>query len=78
MSGEATVRHVELFIRRKMELSPTCQVSLPGLQLMRSQSDMTMVLIPIVALNRLGSRTAKELCAHLHYSVGMYRCISKN
>lgn len=26
MSGEATVRHVELFIRRKMELSPTCQV----------------------------------------------------
>uniref|UniRef100_A0A4W5RDH6 Polycomb group ring finger 6 n=1 Tax=Hucho hucho TaxID=62062 RepID=A0A4W5RDH6_9TELE len=27
VSGEATVRHVELFIRRKMELSPTCQVS---------------------------------------------------
>lgn len=27
MSGEATVRHVELFIRRKMELSPGCQVS---------------------------------------------------
>ncbi|XP_069581601.1 polycomb group RING finger protein 6 [Brachyistius frenatus] len=26
VSGEATVRHVELFIRRKMELSPTCQV----------------------------------------------------
>ncbi|XP_068583528.1 polycomb group RING finger protein 6 isoform X2 [Cebidichthys violaceus] len=26
VSGEATVRHVELFIRRKMELSATCQV----------------------------------------------------
>uniref|UniRef100_A0A1A8DJ50 Polycomb group RING finger protein 6 n=1 Tax=Nothobranchius kadleci TaxID=1051664 RepID=A0A1A8DJ50_NOTKA len=26
VSGEATVRHVELFIRRKMELSPLCQV----------------------------------------------------
>ncbi|KAL0964379.1 hypothetical protein UPYG_G00323020 [Umbra pygmaea] len=26
VSGEATVRHVELFIRRKMELSPACQV----------------------------------------------------
>lgn len=26
VSGEATVRHVELFIRRKMELSPSCQV----------------------------------------------------
>ncbi|KAM3605732.1 uncharacterized protein V6R79_003796 [Siganus canaliculatus] len=26
VSGEATVRHVELFIRKKMELSPTCQV----------------------------------------------------
>ncbi|XP_026212679.1 polycomb group RING finger protein 6 isoform X1 [Anabas testudineus] len=26
VSGEATIRHVELFIRRKMELSPTCQV----------------------------------------------------
>ncbi|XP_067092700.1 polycomb group RING finger protein 6 isoform X1 [Osmerus mordax] len=26
VSGEATVRHVELFIRRKMELSSTCQV----------------------------------------------------
>ncbi|KAM7408158.1 hypothetical protein PAMA_002039 [Pampus argenteus] len=26
VSGQATVRHVELFIRRKMELSPTCQV----------------------------------------------------
>ncbi|XP_044071355.1 polycomb group RING finger protein 6 isoform X2 [Siniperca chuatsi] len=25
VSGEATIRHVELFIRRKMELSPTCQ-----------------------------------------------------
>lgn len=33
MSGEATVRHVELFIRRKMELSPSCQVNLPGVQL---------------------------------------------
>lgn len=28
VSGEATVRHVELFIRKKMELSPTCQVDL--------------------------------------------------
>uniref|UniRef100_H3CWY6 Polycomb group ring finger 6 n=1 Tax=Tetraodon nigroviridis TaxID=99883 RepID=H3CWY6_TETNG len=28
VSGEATVRHVELFIRRKMELSPTCQVDM--------------------------------------------------
>lgn len=27
VSGEATVRHVALFIRRKMELSSTCQVS---------------------------------------------------
>ncbi|KAK6328769.1 hypothetical protein J4Q44_G00007470 [Coregonus suidteri] len=26
VSGDATVRHVALFIRRKMELSPTCQV----------------------------------------------------
>ena len=26
VSGEATVRHVELFIRKKMELSPRCQV----------------------------------------------------
>lgn len=26
VSGEATVRHVELFIRKKMELSPSCQV----------------------------------------------------
>ncbi|XP_060943368.1 polycomb group RING finger protein 6 [Limanda limanda] len=26
VSGEATIRHVELFIRRKMELSPTCLV----------------------------------------------------
>ncbi|XP_062286395.1 polycomb group RING finger protein 6 [Scomber scombrus] len=26
VSGEATIRHVELFIRRKMELSSTCQV----------------------------------------------------
>ncbi|XP_068597153.1 polycomb group RING finger protein 6 [Brachionichthys hirsutus] len=26
VSGHATVRHVELFIRRKMELSPSCQV----------------------------------------------------
>lgn len=26
VSGEATVRHVELFIRRKMELNPSCQV----------------------------------------------------
>lgn len=26
VSGKATIRHVELFIRRKMELSPTCQV----------------------------------------------------
>uniref|UniRef100_A0A3Q2YPS8 Polycomb group RING finger protein 6 n=1 Tax=Hippocampus comes TaxID=109280 RepID=A0A3Q2YPS8_HIPCM len=26
VSGEATIRHVELFIRKKMELSPTCQV----------------------------------------------------
>lgn len=26
VSGDATIRHVELFIRRKMELSPTCQV----------------------------------------------------
>lgn len=26
VSGEATVRHVELFIRRKMELGPSCQV----------------------------------------------------
>lgn len=26
VSGEATIRHVELFIRRKMELSPACQV----------------------------------------------------
>ncbi|PWA25607.1 hypothetical protein CCH79_00001411, partial [Gambusia affinis] len=28
VSGEATIRHVELFIRRKMELSPKCQVDL--------------------------------------------------
>lgn len=28
VSGEATIRHVELFIRRRMELSPTCQVDL--------------------------------------------------
>ncbi|XP_076017086.1 polycomb group RING finger protein 6 [Genypterus blacodes] len=26
VSGEATIRHVELFIRRKMELGPSCQV----------------------------------------------------
>lgn len=26
VSGEATIRHVELFIRRKMELSSMCQV----------------------------------------------------
>ncbi|XP_066548878.1 polycomb group RING finger protein 6 [Amia ocellicauda] len=26
VSGEATIRHVELFIRRKMELNPGCQV----------------------------------------------------
>ncbi|KAM6916256.1 polycomb group RING finger protein 6 [Xenentodon cancila] len=26
VSGEATIRHVELFIRKKMELSPMCQV----------------------------------------------------
>ncbi|KAM6961306.1 polycomb group RING finger protein 6 [Aplochiton taeniatus] len=26
VSGDATIRQVELFIRRKMELSPTCQV----------------------------------------------------
>uniref|UniRef100_A0A8C5GAS3 Polycomb group ring finger 6 n=1 Tax=Gouania willdenowi TaxID=441366 RepID=A0A8C5GAS3_GOUWI len=26
VSSEATIRHVELFIRKKMELSPTCQV----------------------------------------------------
>ncbi|CAN9500099.1 unnamed protein product [Ophioblennius macclurei] len=26
VSGKATIRHVELFIRKKMELSPTCQV----------------------------------------------------
>ncbi|XP_077438681.1 polycomb group RING finger protein 6 [Vanacampus margaritifer] len=26
VSGDATVRHVELFIRKKMELSPACQV----------------------------------------------------
>ncbi|XP_008319578.1 polycomb group RING finger protein 6 [Cynoglossus semilaevis] len=26
VSGEATVRHVELFIRKKMQLGPTCQV----------------------------------------------------
>ncbi|XP_057704663.1 polycomb group RING finger protein 6 isoform X3 [Corythoichthys intestinalis] len=26
VSSDATVRHVELFIRKKMELSPTCQV----------------------------------------------------
>ncbi|XP_074532074.1 polycomb group RING finger protein 6 [Halichoeres trimaculatus] len=28
VSGEATIRHVELFIRKKMELSPTCQVDM--------------------------------------------------
>lgn len=28
VSGEATIRHVELFIRRKMELSSTCQVDI--------------------------------------------------
>lgn len=28
VSGEATVRHVELFIRRKMELNSTCQVDM--------------------------------------------------
>lgn len=28
VSGEATIRQVELFIRRKMELSPTCQVDM--------------------------------------------------
>lgn len=62
MSGEATVRHVELFIRRKMELSPTCQVSLPGLQLISPQSVTTTVLILIVALERLGSMpTAKDV-----------------
>lgn len=38
VSGEATIRHVELFIRRKMELSPTCQVSLLGLQLISPQT----------------------------------------
>uniref|UniRef100_A0A3Q3KFU6 RING-type domain-containing protein n=1 Tax=Monopterus albus TaxID=43700 RepID=A0A3Q3KFU6_MONAL len=37
VSGDATIRHVELFIRRKMELSPTCQVSLLGLQLIIPQ-----------------------------------------
>ncbi|XP_077352280.1 polycomb group RING finger protein 6 [Festucalex cinctus] len=26
VSGDATIRHVELFIRKKMELSPACQV----------------------------------------------------
>lgn len=26
VSGEATIRHVELFIRRKMELSPNLKV----------------------------------------------------
>ena len=26
VSGEATIRHVELFIRRKMELAQSCQV----------------------------------------------------
>lgn len=52
MSGEATIRHVELFIRRKMELSPTCQVSLPGLQLMRAESGTSVALILIVALTR--------------------------
>ncbi|XP_072293269.1 polycomb group RING finger protein 6 [Eucyclogobius newberryi] len=26
VSGEATIRHVELFIRKKMELGPSCQV----------------------------------------------------
>ncbi|XP_049591811.1 polycomb group RING finger protein 6 isoform X1 [Syngnathus scovelli] len=26
VSGDATIRHVELFIRKKMELGPTCQV----------------------------------------------------
>lgn len=30
VSGEATIRHVELFIRKKMELNPTCQVSRPN------------------------------------------------
>ncbi|XP_033885755.3 polycomb group RING finger protein 6-like isoform X4 [Acipenser ruthenus] len=28
VSGEATIRHVEMFIRRKMELTPGCQVDL--------------------------------------------------
>nr|XP_057920846.1 polycomb group RING finger protein 6 [Doryrhamphus excisus]XP_057920847.1 polycomb group RING finger protein 6 [Doryrhamphus excisus]XP_057920848.1 polycomb group RING finger protein 6 [Doryrhamphus excisus] len=28
VSGEATIRHVELFIRRKMGLGPTCQVDM--------------------------------------------------
>ncbi|XP_061766941.1 polycomb group RING finger protein 6 isoform X3 [Nerophis ophidion] len=28
VSGGATIRHVELFIRRKMELDPTCQVDM--------------------------------------------------
>ncbi|KAK1166661.1 polycomb group RING finger protein 6-like isoform X4 [Acipenser oxyrinchus oxyrinchus] len=28
VSGEATIRHVEMFIRRKMELAPGCQVDL--------------------------------------------------
>lgn len=68
VSGEATIRHVELFIRRKMELSPTCQVSHPGLQLISPQTGMTTVRIQIAASDRLGSRTAEELstaqCRH--------------
>lgn len=48
VSGEATVRHVELFIRRKMELSPTCQVSVcvcegGGIQMMSQRAKMNTV-----------------------------------
>lgn len=45
VSGEATVRHVELFIRRKMELSPTCQVSVGAVLLMQRFSDTPPALV---------------------------------
>nr|XP_055025830.1 polycomb group RING finger protein 6 [Misgurnus anguillicaudatus] len=64
VSGQATIRHVELFIRRKMELSPNCKVDVVcGQHLLEQYQSLREVC------NTLGKNSFKDGMLVLHFGL---------
>ncbi|XP_077586043.1 polycomb group RING finger protein 6 [Stigmatopora nigra] len=70
VSSEATIRHVELFIRKKMELSPTCQVDVVcGDHLLDQYQSLKDVQ------NAVGSKAFEDGLLVLHFGL-VLSCLS--